>query len=113
MKILLDHNIDRRLKREFEMYEVSTTQENGWADKTNGELLGLAEASLFDVMITADSNVRNQQNMSGRSIAVLVLRAPNNRLNTHLAMIDGIQTALNGISKGEIVEVFHGDFRRK
>jgi predicted nuclease of predicted toxin-antitoxin system len=113
LKILVDHNLDRRLKREFEMHEVSTTQENGWADKLNGELLSLAEASLFDAMITADSNVKNQQNMSGRSISIIVLRAPNNRLNTHLSMIDDVKIILDGIARGEVHEVFHDQFRQK
>jgi predicted nuclease of predicted toxin-antitoxin system len=76
LKILLDHNLDRRLKQSLTDYETTTTQEHGWADLLNGDLLAYAEAEGFNVMLTADSNLKNQQNISGRNIAVLVLRAP-------------------------------------
>ncbi len=41
MKILLDHNLDRRLKNYLTEYETATTQEQGWADALNGELITL------------------------------------------------------------------------
>lgn len=112
MKILLDHNLDRRLKNAFPDHDVSTTQAEGWADVLNGELLGLLEANGFDVMLTADSNIRSQQNFASRSIAVVVLRARNNRLATHLEMIDEIETALATVRKGQIVEIFHRELRK-
>ena len=112
MKILLDHNLDRRLKNSFPTHEVSTTQSEGWADVLNGALLSLLEANGFDVMLTADSNMRSQQNFSSRRISVVVLRARNNRLATHLEMVDDIERALISIRKGEIVEIFHSDFNR-
>lgn len=50
MRILLDENVDRRLKQDFaEGHEVSTVAEAGWAGKNNGELLRLAEER-FDVL---------------------------------------------------------------
>ncbi|MEQ1606728.1 MAG: DUF5615 family PIN-like protein [Pyrinomonadaceae bacterium] len=110
MKILLDHNLDRRLKRYFQDHEVLTTQENGWADVLNGELLRLAESNGFEIMITADSNIKAQQNMNGRSISIIVLRAGNNRLTTHSTMIASVDAAIASIQKGEITEVFHKDF---
>jgi len=56
LKILLDHNLDRRLKQFLTDYDTATTQEQGWADVLNGELLSLAEQNGFDVLLTADSN---------------------------------------------------------
>ena len=110
MKILLDHNLDRRLKRFFQDHEVLTTQENGWADVLNGELLRLAEENGFEAMITADSNIKPQQNMKGRSISIIVIRAGNNRLITNSTMIASVESVLASIKKGEIVEVYHKDF---
>ena len=75
MKILLDHNLDRRLRNFLTGYESATTQELGWADVLNGELLSLAETNGFDVLLTADSNIKNQQNLANRNISILVLRA--------------------------------------
>ena len=79
----------------------------GWADVLNGELLALAEQNGFDVLLTADSNIKNQQNMAGHKLSVLVLRAFDNRLATHLEMIGDVQAALSKIHTGEIIEVFH------
>jgi predicted nuclease of predicted toxin-antitoxin system len=111
LKILLDHNLDRRLKNHLTGHEVSTTQSQGWADVINGELLTLLEENNIDVMITADANIKTQQNFAGRSISVVVLRAGNNRLATHLQMLEGVELALASIHNGEIVEVFHPEFR--
>ena len=109
MKILLDHNLDRRLKQYLVDYVAATAQEQGWTDVLNGELISLAEQNGFDVLLTADSNIKSQQNIADRQIAILVLRALNNRLQTHAAMIDEIHRALSQIQPGEIVEIVHKD----
>lgn len=90
MKILLDHKLDCRLKNYLTDYETATTQEQDWADVLNGELLALAEESGFDILLTADSNIKSQQNIQNRKISILVLRAFNNRLATHAEMIEDI-----------------------
>ncbi|MDQ6787041.1 MAG: hypothetical protein M3033_09565 [Acidobacteriota bacterium] len=113
MRILLDHNLDRRLKNYLTDYETATTQEQNWADVLNGELLALAEENAFDVLLTADTNIKSQQNLSNRKISILVLRAFNNRLTTHAEMIDDIHKALAKIQPGEIVEVLHKALKEK
>jgi predicted nuclease of predicted toxin-antitoxin system len=113
LKILLDHNLDRRLKNYLTEYETATTQEQNWADVLNGELLALAEENGFDVLLTADANIKNQQNLSNRKISILVLRAFNNRLSTHSEMTGDIHEALAKIQPGEIVEVLHRDVEEK
>ena len=106
MKILLDHNLDRRLKKHLGQFDVSTTHEMGWDDVLNGELLSLAEANGYQVLLTADSNIKHQQNMSGRSLSIVVLRAYDNRLTTHVEMLDDILNTLSIVKAGEVVEVF-------
>ena len=113
MKILLDHNLDRRLKNHLTKYETATTQEQNWADVLNGELLTLAEENGFDVLLTADTNIKSQQNLSNRKISILVLRAFNNLLKTHAEMIEDVHGALEKIQSGEIVEVLHKDVKAK
>ena len=113
MKILLDHNLDRRLKSYLPEHNSTTTQEQGWADVVNGKLLDLAEENGFEVLLTADANIKDQQNLSARRIAILVLRAFNNRLTTHTQMIADVETALLNIRSGEIVEVFHTELAEK
>ena len=113
MKILLDHNLDRRLKNHLTDYETATTQERNWADVLNGELLTLAEENGFNVLLTADTNIKSQQNLSNRSISILVLRAFNNRLATHAEMIEDVHATLLKIQSGEIVEILHKDVKEK
>ncbi len=107
LKILLDHNLDRRLKNYLTDYETATAQEQNWTDALNGELLSLAEEHGFHVLLTADSNIKNQQNLSNRKIAILILRAFNNRLATHLEMLNDIHRALAKFQAGEIIEIPH------
>ncbi len=64
-------------------------------------------------MLTADSNIKIQQNMANRTISILVLRAFNNRLKTHIEMIEDAKEMLSKIEKGEIIEVFHRDLKLK
>jgi len=106
LKILLDHNLDRRLKNHLADFDCSTTQEMGWASALNGELITLAENDGFEVMLTADSNIKTQQNLTGRRISILVFRAFNNRLATHVEMLERVRIELGRIGRGEIVEVF-------
>ena len=60
-------------------FDCTTVQEAGWSGKENGELLALADAS-FDVVVTIDRNLRYQQNLTGRRIALLIVRARSNRV---------------------------------
>jgi len=50
----------------------TTAQRRGWGGIKNGDLLRLAEGK-FDLFITSDQNIRYQQNLAGRSIAILEL----------------------------------------
>jgi predicted nuclease of predicted toxin-antitoxin system len=112
LKILLDHNLDRRLKRYLEAHETFTTQEQNWADALNGELIALAEQNGFEVLITADANIKHQQNLANRNIAIIVLRALNNRLSTHAEMTPEVLGILEKIQPCEIMEVLHKDIKR-
>jgi predicted nuclease of predicted toxin-antitoxin system len=101
----LDHNLDRRLKQYFQSSEVYTVHEQGWDSLKNGELLSQAEANGFTFLLTADANIKHQQNLTGRSISIVVLRAPNNRLATHLQLIDKVEEAFETLLPGTVIEV--------
>ena len=77
MTIILDENLPKPLKGIFPNHTVTTVQEQGLAGTVNGALLARLEG-VFDVFITADKNLRYQQNLSGRQLAILEL--PTNRL---------------------------------
>lgn len=64
MKILLDENLPRKLKLDFESdFEVKTVREMGWLGKQNGELLKLIAFHEFNIFITLDKNLQYQQNL--------------------------------------------------
>jgi len=76
MRLLIDECAPRALKSFLvaEGHACLSVQEAGWAGKRNGDLLKLAEGS-FDVFITLDTNLQYQQNLAGRQIAIIVIRA--------------------------------------
>ena len=73
MKILFDVNVPKGLRHFLKHHEVRTAQEQGWGATKNGELLRVAEAEKFDLLVTADKNMTHQQNMTDRKIAMVVL----------------------------------------
>jgi predicted nuclease of predicted toxin-antitoxin system len=112
VKVLLDHNLDRRLRNHLPDHEVETTYEKGWAALFNGELLSQAEKK-FDVMLTADANIKHQQNLTKRVIGIIVLRAFNNRLATHIAMLPEVNQAILNVNKGELIEILHEEVKKQ
>ncbi len=77
MKILFDQGAPVPLRNHLPNHIVETAYERGWSSLKNGDLLTLAEAEGFDVLVTTDQNLRYQQNLSGRRIGVLVLTTTN------------------------------------
>jgi hypothetical protein len=76
----------------------------GWSGKKNGELLGLAENE-FDALITVDTNLRYQQNLTGRKIAIVLLRATSNRLSHLKLYFEACAQALSTIKSGDFIEI--------
>jgi hypothetical protein len=81
VRILLDESLPRPLRTLLAGHQVSTVRDESWTSLTNGELLRRA-AERFDVVLTADQNLEFQQNRDMLPIAVLVLVADSNRLES-------------------------------
>lgn len=75
-RVLLDRNCPAGLKRALAHHTVRTTDDEGWSTLVNGDLLDAAEKAAFDVMVTGDKNLRNQQNLAHRRLALIVLSTP-------------------------------------
>ena len=73
MKILFDQGTPVPLRRHLLPHEIDTADEKQWGTLQNGDLLSAAEQEGYEVLVTTDQNLRYQQNLSGRQIAVLVL----------------------------------------
>lgn len=76
MHILLDHVTPSGIARHLRGHTVTKAKDRGWDALANGDLLIQAELAGFDVLLTADKNMRYQQNLKGRKIAIVVLSTP-------------------------------------
>jgi hypothetical protein len=74
--ILFDHVTPKGIARALVGHTVTRAKDRGWDTLSNGDLLAAAEAAGFDVVVTADKNMRYQQNLAGRRIALVVLGTP-------------------------------------
>ena len=97
MRILLDESLPKDLAPLLLGHHVATVQAAGWSSIKNGKLLALAAAD-FDLFLTADRNLESQQNLAALPIAVLVLRARNNRIEALKPLIPEVLKALNHMS---------------
>jgi hypothetical protein len=105
LRLLLDENVDRRLKQNFAAgHEVVTVAEAGWAGKKNGELLRLAEKR-FDVLLSTDKGIPHQQNVSRFDLAVVLLRAKSNAYEDLAPLIDEANAKLTSIESGTVVRI--------
>jgi predicted nuclease of predicted toxin-antitoxin system len=98
MKMLLDENLPKRLKRDFSEHEVYTIHEKSWNGMKNGELLQLMLGENFNVLLTFDKNLQYQQNFLKYPIAVFVLNAPINTYQILTNLSDEIKKILSADS---------------
>ena len=73
MRVLLDQCTPAPLRGFLIHHTVETAHERGWSTHKNGALIALAESESFDVFVTTDKNLRYQQNLSERSLAIVVI----------------------------------------
>ncbi len=106
MRVLIDLCAPRALKNFLTKHghECLTVREAGWSGKENGELLVLAETE-FDAFVTLDTNLRYQQNLTRRRIAIVILRARSNRLVDLSPHFPACARAIEKINPGDIVPV--------
>ena len=99
MKILLDECVPAQVRNALAGHDATTVQMQGWTGIKNGALLAEAEAAGFDLFILADKNLRYQQNLAARRMAILELWT-NHRptLERHFPLI---HAAAESIQPGE------------
>jgi len=103
MRILFDHGTPAPLQSFLTGHTVREAKAQGWDTFTNGDLLIAAEAAGFDVLVTTDKNIRYQQNLTGRTIAIIVLgNAQWPVLRMHVARV---VAAVAAATPGSFVEV--------
>ncbi len=105
MKVLLDECVPRKLKNSLPDQECRTVPEEGLAGKKNGDLLSLAESRGFEVFLTMDKGLQYDQNLAGRQIAIIIIRAHSNRLVDLLPNVPASIALMRSIKPGEVVRV--------
>ena len=103
MNILFDQGTPVPLRRHLTRHSVHTAYEKGWSGLSNGDLLEAAENAGFDLLVTTDQNLRYQQNLTGRKIAILVLLTTSwPRMQQHLEKIKNVVDAITASDYQEI-----------
>jgi predicted nuclease of predicted toxin-antitoxin system len=102
MRILLDENLDWRLRRHLPGHEVESVPLLGWAGIQNGVLLRKAIAAGFDAIVTMDSNMVHQQNIAAYSIAVIALRGRSSRLGDTTPLMPQVLATLPSAKAGTV-----------
>ena len=103
MRILFDQGTPAPLRDALAPHTVETAYEKGWSNLSNGDLLNAAENDSFDLFVTTDQDLRYQQNLSGRKLAVLVL--PTTRWPVIENRVTDVVTAVNSIKAGQYQEL--------
>ena len=105
MRVLLDEQLPRQLAPLLTTHEVRTVQQESWAGLTNGALLDAAEAAGFTVLVTGDQNLEFQQNLAALPVAVVVLIADSNRLESLEPLVPDVLDALKNLKPKTLLRV--------
>ncbi len=103
MKLLFDQGTPAPLRGHLPGHSVDTLAEKGWSEKSNGELLDLAEQEGYEILVTTDQSLPHQQNLARWRVGVVVLLSTNwsgVRLRT-----EEIARAVEAVPPGQSVEV--------
>lgn len=104
MRIILDENLDWRLKRDLPGHQVESVPLIGWAGVKNGKLLALVAEAGFELFVTMDRGIVHQQNISKLPLAIVRLAAKSNRLADTRPLMPNLLAVLAQIRPGtEIV----------
>ena len=100
--ILLDENLPIALRHFLTEFDVVTVQFQGWSGRQNGDLIRLIDGR-FDVFLTGDKNLRYQQRLKTRKIAIVEL--PFTRLQSLEPYLDEIRAAIRNSVVGDYIQI--------
>jgi hypothetical protein len=103
MLIPFDHSTPAPLRHALKVHSVVEAVERGWDRLVNGALLAAAEAEGFELLLTADKNLRYQQDLAGRKIAIVVLG--NAQWPVLRRYVERVVAAVDAATPGSLTEV--------
>jgi hypothetical protein len=107
LKVFFDEDVPRKLARSLPRHEIHTVVSMQWGGIKNGALLKLIEREAFEVFLTGDKNMENQQELEGRPFAVLVMSAINwPVVRPHIHIIAAALTRRGPVRSGRLIAAF-------
>ena len=103
MRILFDNGTPNPIARSLAEHEVAFARQIGWHELENGELIQQAEDAGYEVLLSTDKNIRYQQNLSGRKLALVILG--NQQWPLVKLHLDKIVAAVKAATPGSYAEV--------
>ncbi len=103
MRVLFDNGTPRGLAALLTGHTVDEARLHGWEELTNGDLIEAAEGAAFEVLVTTDKNIRYQQNLKDRKIALVVLG--NSQWPMVKLVAAAIVAAVDAATSGNYIEV--------
>lgn len=103
MQVLFDQGTPVPLRQSLTHHAVTTAYERGWSELKNGELLDAAEKAGVEVLLTTDLNLKHQQNLERRRIAIAVLSTPSWPRIQHA--LDAVVHAVDRAAPGSYIEI--------
>ena len=111
MRVLLDENLDHRLRRHLGAHEVFTASFRGWDGLKNGKLLEAAEGDGFEILVTGDQTLCYEQNLTRRRLAIVALSSIEWRIIKNY--LPEIVHAVNAATPGSFQTLNCGTFSRR
>ncbi|HWS70535.1 MAG TPA: DUF5615 family PIN-like protein [Thermoanaerobaculia bacterium] len=105
MRVLVDESLPRQFAADLAGHDATSVRAQRWAGLRNGVLLRAAVDAGFDVLLTADSSMRFQQNLAAIGIAIVVIRGVRNRLTDLRPLLPQILEAIGRARPGDVIEV--------
>ena len=106
MRVLLDEDIPIRLRLHFQAnVEVETVEYRGWKGMKNGALARAAQDH-FDLLVTTDNNLPNQQPLERFDLAVVILRPRSKRFADLMQLVPQLEVALDSVQPGECLRIY-------
>jgi hypothetical protein len=117
MKILLDECVTKRLIEHLKEYELFTVSEQGWNGIKNGKLMTLCVENGFDILLTIDKNIVNQQNLIKHKLTLVILNSLTSKLEELVLFLPSFKTQVGQFEKhrayiiekdGSVTKLFPG-----
>jgi hypothetical protein len=105
MRVLLNECLDERFRNYLLGHDCQTARYARLAGLENGDLLTVAETAKYDVFLTVDRGIEYQQNLTGRTIGIIIFRTKSNRLKDLLPHVPTCLAHIESIQPGQIVRI--------